>query len=102
MQCGTKYIVVYLIYIYVQTCNTFFMNVVSRLCFSGNETPHDDVIDKLLSYVTKAPGLETGGERLMSQQLSPFDDAIDPTPAVRSFLLQLLLRSRYLYWYWYH
>ena len=79
---------------YKSRCNTFFMNVVSRLCFYGNEAPNDDVIEKLLSYVTKTPGIETAGERLLSQTLSPFDDTIDPTPAVRSFLLQLLLKSK--------
>ena len=78
---------------YKQRCNTFFMDVVSRLCFYGNEPPSDDVIQKLLSYVTKDPGLEADENgRLLSHDLSPFQDTIDPTPAVRSFLLQLLLR----------
>lgn len=80
---------------YKQRCNDFFMDVVSRLCFYGDEPPTDDVIKKLLSYITKTPGLETSDEKLLPQ-LTAFKDTIDPTPAVRSFLLQLLLQSRFV------
>ena len=33
---------------YQKRCNSFFMDLVSQLCFSDNTTPGDDVIDKLL------------------------------------------------------
>ena len=71
------------------------MEIVSRLCFAGDEPPSDYVIEKLLNFVTKDPGIESGdGTQMVSSNLNPFEDTIDPTPAVRSFLLQLLLRSK--------
>ena len=80
---------------YKQRCNRFFMDVVSRLCFRGNQTPDDDVIRKLLTYVTREPGMETSESgKLWSKNVNPFNVTIDPTPVVRSILLQLLLRSR--------
>ena len=72
------------------------MDVVSRLCFRGDQAPDDDVIRKLSSYVTREPGLETSGSgKLWTQNVNPFEITIDPTPVVRSVLLQLLLRSKY-------
>jgi len=75
------------------------MDLVSQLCFGDNLTPPEDaVIRRLMGYITSAVD-----ERL--QKLKPlaaaaatrtkkmFDEAIDATPVVRSFLLQLLLKS---------
>ena len=78
-----------------QRCNSFFMEIISRLCFSGDDPPSEEVVRKLLGYVTKDPGIETGNDqRLFSKEMTMFNDTIDPTPSVRSFLLQLLLRSK--------
>ncbi|CAG2194989.1 unnamed protein product [Mytilus edulis] len=66
------------------------MEVVSQLCFSGTKTPSDEVVIKLLSYITVQS--KTGW--IYSKDMVVFDDAIDRTPVVRSFLLQLLMRTR--------
>ena len=33
---------------YQKRCNSFFMDLVSQLCFAENTPPSDEVIDKLL------------------------------------------------------
>ena len=86
---------------YKQRCNAFFMDLVSRLCFSGDTPPDEAVVKKLMGYVTRQPKLVERLERLrgaarqrtVTKKLTLFEDSIDPTPVVRSFLLQLLLRS---------
>ncbi len=78
---------------YKRRCNAFFMEMVARLCFMGNSAPEDDVIKKLLSYVTQESKVK-GQAQLQTRRLTPFEDCIDPTPVVRSFLLQLLLKSK--------
>ena len=75
---------------YRQRCNAFFMELVSSLCFPGDVPPETAVIQKLLEYITKE-SLKQG--RVMTQRMNIFQETIDPTPVVRSFLLQLLLRS---------
>jgi len=77
------------------------MDLVSQLCFGDDLTPPEDaVIRRLMGYITRRSAVD---ERL--QKLKPaaaaaatktkkmFDEAIDATPVVRSFLLQLLLKS---------
>lgn len=81
------------------------MDLVSRLCFAGGSPPSQELVKKLLGYVTKEPtgsqtddeaaNIETGvGRTVLTRQMAAFQDTIDPTPVVRSFLLQLLLRSQ--------
>ena len=38
---------------YQRRCNSFFMDLVSQLCFSDNTPPSDEVIDKLLGKISK-------------------------------------------------
>ncbi|XP_063404431.1 E3 ubiquitin-protein ligase rnf213-alpha-like [Mytilus trossulus] len=77
---------------YRTRCNSFFMEVVSQLCFAEGTPPSQEVIEKLLSYIighTKGKKIE----RVVSRELTIFDDSIDPTPVVRSFLLQQLMQT---------
>ena len=71
-------------------CNAFFMELVSVFCF-GDSVSKDlekEAITLLMRYVI-------GHQSTQTKDFSPFPDyAIDPTPVVRSFLLQQLLRSR--------
>lgn len=76
---------------FVRNCNTFFMEVVSQLCFAGRNPPSDDVVIKLLSYIT----VQSKKGWMYSKNIEVIDDAFDRTPVVRSFLLQLLMRTRY-------
>ncbi|XP_033105079.1 E3 ubiquitin-protein ligase rnf213-alpha-like [Anneissia japonica] len=74
-----------------QCCNSFFMEVVSQLCFADGTPPSEEVIKKLLGYVTIDSKKQ---KRRVTRNVSPFpEDCIDPNPVVRSFLLQLLLQS---------
>ncbi|CAG2226879.1 RNF213 [Mytilus edulis] len=74
-------------------CNSFFMEVVSQLCFAESTPPCDEVVDKLLSYIT----IQTRNGQQVTKELTIFDDCIDPTPVVRSFLLQHLMRTSRTY-----
>ena len=69
------------------------MELVSSLCFPGDVPPENAVIQKLLKYVTKENKDSDAKGRVVTQRMNVFQDSIDPTPVVRSFLLQLLLRS---------
>ncbi|XP_052062678.1 E3 ubiquitin-protein ligase rnf213-alpha-like isoform X2 [Mytilus californianus] len=73
-------------------CNSFFMEVVSQLCFADGTPPSKEVIDKLLSYITGHSRTKRA-ERIVSKELTIFEDSIDPTPVVRSFLLQQLMQT---------
>ncbi|XP_022803330.1 E3 ubiquitin-protein ligase rnf213-alpha-like isoform X2 [Stylophora pistillata] len=70
-------------------CKAFFMELVSIFCFgdSVSKDLEQEAITLLMCYVI-------GHQSSQTKDFSPFPDhAIDPTPVVRSFLLQLLLRS---------
>ena len=80
---------------YRRRCNSFFMEVVSQLCFAEGTPPSEEVVQKLLSYIIGRVGKKKV-ERVVSKELTIFDDSIDPTPVVRSFLLQHLMQTRYI------
>ncbi|XP_061169274.1 E3 ubiquitin-protein ligase rnf213-alpha-like [Saccostrea echinata] len=70
-------------------CNSFFMDLVSQLCFSDDVPPSRHVVEKLMSHITATA--KSG--KMASKELSVFEEGIDPTPVLRSFLLQHLLRT---------
>ncbi|XP_053396009.1 E3 ubiquitin-protein ligase rnf213-alpha-like [Mercenaria mercenaria] len=74
---------------YQRRCNTFFMDIVSQLCFANNNAPSKEVVEKLLSYIF----FTTRGNHQRTRDLSIFNTGIDPNPVFRSFLLQLLMRT---------
>ena len=78
---------------YQKRCNTFFMDIVSQLCFADNSAPSQEVVQKLLGYIFFT---KRGGDHQRTRDLSIFNTGIDPTPVFRSFLLQLLMRTRYV------
>ncbi|XP_052087598.1 E3 ubiquitin-protein ligase rnf213-alpha-like isoform X5 [Mytilus californianus] len=75
-----------------ERCNGFFMEIVSQLCFAEGTLPSQGVIDKLLSYIVGKDKSDRG-ETIVSRQLTVFQDAIDPNPVVRSFLLQEIMQT---------
>ncbi|KAM8945658.1 LOW QUALITY PROTEIN: E3 ubiquitin-protein ligase RNF213 [Pelodytes ibericus] len=77
-----------------QRCNGFFIDLICTLCFKDNTPPDKEVIQHLLSllFVTKACPIDQSGERKYTKDLSPFDDAVDKTPVIRSVILKLLLK----------
>uniref|UniRef100_A0A8C9TYL3 RING-type E3 ubiquitin transferase n=1 Tax=Scleropages formosus TaxID=113540 RepID=A0A8C9TYL3_SCLFO len=80
-------------------CNAFFIDLVSTVCFKENTPPSHDIILHLLSFLTwqsdlVSHSLSPSTERrlLLTKALSPFDDAADKNPVVRSVVLKLLLK----------
>uniref|UniRef100_A0A8C6V5D3 RING-type E3 ubiquitin transferase n=1 Tax=Naja naja TaxID=35670 RepID=A0A8C6V5D3_NAJNA len=73
-------------------CNNFFMDLVSTMCFKGNNPPDKSVIGELLNLMfVHKEGLNCP-ESLHTKSLSPFDDVVDKTPVIRSAVLKLLLK----------
>ena len=69
------------------------MDLVSQLCFSQDEPPKEEVIRRLMGYVTKEIKTDDEHVILASQNFSPLNDtSADYMPVVRSFILQLLLQ----------
>ncbi|XP_029401802.1 E3 ubiquitin-protein ligase RNF213 isoform X2 [Mus pahari] len=76
-------------------CNSFFVDLVSTMCFKDNTPPEKSVIDTLLSllFVQKELLRDASQKHCEhTKSLSPFDDVVDKTPVIRSVLLKLLLK----------
>ncbi|XP_013361468.1 PREDICTED: E3 ubiquitin-protein ligase RNF213 isoform X2 [Chinchilla lanigera] len=76
-------------------CNSFFVDLVSTMCFKDNTPPQKSVIDSLLSllFIQKEILRDTlQRRREHTKSLSPFDDVVDKTPVIRSVVLKLLLK----------
>ena len=67
--------------------NSFFVDVLTKFVFDGVDPPDEGVVDTLMSFVVD--------ERIsQTKQISPFSGhCIDPTPVIRSNILQLLLHG---------
>jgi hypothetical protein len=86
---------------YKQRCNAFFMDLISRLCFTESgvnaSPPEPEAVERLMGYITGKSKVSEKIQQLRGQKtkkMGLFNEALDPTPVVRSFLLQLLLRSK--------
>ncbi|XP_066090745.1 E3 ubiquitin-protein ligase RNF213 [Saccopteryx bilineata] len=78
-----------------QMCTSFFVDLVSTMCFKDNCPPHKDVVEALLSLLFVEKNLlrnELQRCREHTKSLSPFDDVVDKTPVIRSVVLKLLLK----------
>ncbi|XP_043570814.1 E3 ubiquitin-protein ligase rnf213-alpha-like isoform X1 [Chiloscyllium plagiosum] len=73
-----------------QRCNLFFMEVVSRFCFSEDSPPSDEVITLLLSLLIAVRKLPEGN-LYQTRSLTPFSECVDINPVIRSILLKLML-----------
>lgn len=78
-------------------CTSFFVDLVSTMCFKDNCPPQKDVVQVLLSLLfVQKKLLRDAPERHSehTKSLSPFDDVVDKTPVIRSVILKLLLKYR--------
>ncbi|XP_062600033.1 E3 ubiquitin-protein ligase rnf213-alpha-like, partial [Saccostrea cucullata] len=91
-QDNTKNLRMHKLRVFQRHCNSFFMDLVSQLCFTDEEPPSSAVVQKLMSYITTTARKGQGG-RMASKELSVFEEGIDPTPVLRSFFLQHLIRT---------
>ncbi|XP_067914411.1 E3 ubiquitin-protein ligase rnf213-alpha-like isoform X2 [Heterodontus francisci] len=73
-----------------QRCNMFFMEIVSRFCFSEDSPPCDEVITLLLSLLIAVRELP-GGNLYQTRTLTPFSECVDINPVIRSVLLKFML-----------
>ena len=91
---------------YKQRCHAFFIDLVSRLCFTDSGSmstpPEPAAVRRLMGYITSQSKIDEmfqqlcggdGGGTPRTKKVALYDDAVDPVPVVRSFILQLLLRS---------
>ena len=76
-----------------RSCVTFYTDVVSSLFFGQAGPPDDGLVERLLKIVFT---VSDSGE-LGRGDLTPFMKSSDgDIPIIRSFLLQLLFRDRYI------
>ncbi|KAF6091974.1 hypothetical protein HJG60_000149 [Phyllostomus discolor] len=76
-------------------CTSFFVDLVSTVCFKDNCPPDKDVVEMLLSLLFVEKKLLRGvpqRRREHTKSLSPFNDVVDKTPVIRSVVLKLLLK----------
>ncbi|KAL1780092.1 E3 ubiquitin-protein ligase RNF213 isoform X1 [Sigmodon hispidus] len=76
-------------------CNSFFVDLVSTMCFKDDSPPQGRVIDSLLSllFIQKESVRDASQKhREHTKSLSPFGDVVDKTPVIRSVVLKLLLK----------
>ena len=61
------------------------MELVTEFCFKRDDDINEEVLKKIMGYVFQSANNKT-------KQFSPMDDfALDPSPTIRSFILQQLL-----------
>nr|XP_055971345.1 E3 ubiquitin-protein ligase RNF213 [Sorex fumeus] len=76
-------------------CTSFFLDLVSAVCFRDNTPPHAEVVQALLLLLfteKPQPRDQSQRRRRHTKALSPFDDVVDKSPVIRSVLLKLLLK----------
>ncbi|KAK6320904.1 hypothetical protein J4Q44_G00078800 [Coregonus suidteri] len=78
-----------------RSCNAFFINLVTTVCFKDNIPPSKGVILHLLSFLmveTDPIPLIRAQSQIHTKDFSPFDESLDKNPVVRSVILKLLLK----------
>ncbi|KAG8507497.1 LOW QUALITY PROTEIN: E3 ubiquitin-protein ligase RNF213 [Galemys pyrenaicus] len=78
-----------------QLCDSFFLDLVSAVCFKDSTPPHSDVVRDLLALLFAQKELVRDApqrHREHTKCLSPFDDVVDQSPVIRSVVLKLLLK----------
>lgn len=70
-------------------CATFFVEVITFLCFGGSNIPESALVKLLIQTIFERDETRT-------QDITPFDDSkMDRKPTIRSFLMKLLMDYRY-------
>ena len=74
------------------SCQAFFMEVISTLSFGGIDGPEPQLVRLLLDMVF----IDGEDEQVTTQELTPYKGEQDSVPVIRSFILQLLLEHRFV------
>ncbi|KAL7825463.1 hypothetical protein AOLI_G00326700, partial [Acnodon oligacanthus] len=73
-------------------CNSFFVELIMK-CFAGEDTEiPDEVANQLLDFIRGSPERKGKPSREPTEP-SPFHESMDPSPAVQSLVLRILLKS---------
>ncbi|XP_034144887.1 E3 ubiquitin-protein ligase rnf213-alpha isoform X2 [Esox lucius] len=78
-----------------QSCNAFFIDLVTGVCFKDNIPPSKGVVLHLLSFLmveTEPVPLNRAQSQTYTKDFSPFDESLDKYPVIRSVILKLLLK----------
>ncbi|XP_072882379.1 E3 ubiquitin-protein ligase rnf213-alpha-like [Hemitrygon akajei] len=81
--------------IFRKRCDAFFVALVSMVCFKDDLPPTKEVIGDLLSLLViqkMGHSNDSQKDQYFTSNLSPFDEAVDRNPVVRSIVLKLLLK----------
>ncbi|KAF6297909.1 hypothetical protein mRhiFer1_000154 [Rhinolophus ferrumequinum] len=76
-------------------CTSFFVDLVSTMCFKDSSPPQKDVVEALLALLFIKKRLLDPSQKCRehTKSLSPFsDDVVDKNPVIRSVVLKLLLK----------
>ncbi|KAI4890778.1 hypothetical protein NFI96_030762 [Prochilodus magdalenae] len=74
-------------------CNSFFVEFIMKSCADENTEIPDGVANLLLDFVRGSTERKEKLSRKAIEKL-PFHESMDPSPAVKSLVLRILLRSR--------
>ena len=74
------------------SCQAYFMEVISSLCFGGVGVPEPQLVKLLLDTVF----IDSVDEQISTKDLTPYKGEQDSVPVIRSFILQLLLEHRFV------
>ncbi|XP_036418081.1 E3 ubiquitin-protein ligase rnf213-alpha-like [Colossoma macropomum] len=74
-------------------CNSFFVEFILKCCIKENTEIPEGVVNQLLDFVRGNPKGKDAPTRKMTE-LSLFHEFMDPSPAVQSLVLRILLTSR--------
>ncbi|XP_076118531.1 E3 ubiquitin-protein ligase rnf213-alpha-like [Alosa pseudoharengus] len=74
-------------------CNSFFVEFILKCCVGEDICVPDGVVNLLLDFVRGNPNKQATSSSRTSE-LSPFHECMDPSPAVQSLVLKILLRGR--------
>ena len=82
-------------HVFRDSLNAFFLDYLQQFVFSGDEPPSFAIIEDLLNFVVTKE-LPKDVTKPRTKNISPFSgEYIDPTPIIRTYILQLLLRYNY-------
>lgn len=72
---------------FIKKCLSFFMEIVTEFSFSRDIKELDEeVVKRMMNYAFNS------SEHVETKPFSPVKYALDPTPVIRSFILQQLLK----------
>ena len=84
------------IFIFNDSCQRFFTEMLSVLCFGQSTAPEDELVEMLLGIIFPVKERRDGSERSITKDLtfSKKKKKRDDSPVIRSSLLQLLLEHK--------